>query len=80
MRAGTTAFIEVYYAAYFLFGFFGNVSSKKTPLKEGIFNLFTASSNSKLFSGLFGKITFSIEISNSFITKCLLYLYCRSKN
>ena len=46
----------------FLFGFFGNVSNKKTPLKDGILSLFAASSNSKLLNGLFGKITFSTEI------------------
>ena len=61
MRVRATAFIEVYYTTL-LFGFFGNVSSKKTPLKDGIFNLLAASSNSKLFNGLLSNIMFLIEI------------------
>ena len=49
---------------------------KKTPLTEGIFNFLAAPSSSKLFNGHVGKITFSIEISNIFMRKYLLYLYC----
>ena len=62
MRAGTTDFIKVYYTTLFLIRFSGCVSSKKTPLKDGILSLFAVSSNLKLLKGLFGKITFSTEI------------------
>ena len=75
MRARATAFIEVYYTAFFLFGFFGNVSSKKTTLKDGILSFFTASSSSKLLNSLLGNITHLIEI-----ILYLLYLYYPPKN
>ena len=62
-----------------LFGFLGNVSNKKTPLKHRIFHFFVASSSSKLFNGLLGNITFLIEIM-FLIRKYLLYLYYQPKN
>ena len=62
MRTGSPLLSKFTIPHSFLFGFFGNVSSKKTPLKDGIFNFFAASSSSKLLNGLFGKITFLIEI------------------
>ena len=80
MRARATTFIKVYYTTlFFIRLFFGNVSGKKTPLKDEIFNLFAASSNSKLFNDLLGNITFLIEIM-FLIRKYLLYLYYRPKN
>ena len=73
MRARATAFIEVYYTAFFLIWLFGNVSSKKTPLKDGILSLFTASSSSKLLNGLLGNITFLIDII--FLFENIYYIF-----
>ena len=78
MRTRSTTYIEVYYTTFFLLGFLGNVSSKKTPLKDGILSFFTAYSYSKLFNGLLGNITFLIEIM-FLIRKYLLYLYYQPK-
>ena len=72
MRTGTTAFIKIHYATFFLIWL-------KTPLKYGSFNFFTASSNSKLLNGLLGNITFLIEIM-FLIRKYLLYLHYQPKN
>ena len=41
------------------------MSSKKSPLEDGIFNLFAASSSSKSLNGLFGNITFLIDETNN---------------
>ena len=62
MHAGATLLSKFTIPHSFLFGFFGNVSSKKTPLKDGILSFFTASFSSKLLNGLLGNITFLIEI------------------
>ena len=79
MRSRASTFIKVNYTTFFIIRFLGNVSNKKTPLKHGIFNSFTASSNSKLFNGLLGNITFLIDII-FLIRKYLLYLYYQPKN